>query len=57
MCRSIMRSAARELESILPGHNLREERVLYRVVDRVLGPLGALVLAARLGHGPLVEPA
>ncbi len=50
-------AAARELEEILPGHNQREERVLYRVVDRVLGPLGALVLAARLGRGPLAEPA
>lgn len=44
-----------ELEALLPGHNVREERVLYRVVDRVLGPLGALVLAARLGQGSLAE--
>ncbi len=52
--------AACELEAILPGHNVREERVLHRVVDRVLGPLGALVLAARLmpraeGNPPWLE--
>jgi iron-sulfur cluster repair protein YtfE (RIC family) len=47
---SAFREAHRRLVELLEAHNLKEERVLYPAIDRVLGAVERADLIARMRH-------